>query len=295
MYTEGHMEFDKPFRPNKHAVTEEKVLFACQALSDVLAKGEWFSSPEARKVVIERSFTQIFGIDLKSSITAGEKIKESAITTRVSFIGEKDATHLDDGIDFEETYIVSARVTEVLGYEELPEHIKQKLLDMIDSDSHLRARIQRMGDIDETFDLMREQKVVYCINESGDISDYSVTFRYLGDDEVLGEAEYGMDDAGAKLVATTYIDNKALEWQSTEGETINQEDVGKFMESFDSIIDLIETKEKFDHISDEAYYDESEHNRRVLAMIAMSSSGLSIPTRFATNAKLLFRRVFRKM
>lgn len=253
------MEFKKIIEVRESEPMEERVLRVCRSFADVIAGGDWFE-PTSREVVVRRSFTESIGFDIYDPEAYGERIKESTIKTQLDFIGTKEAIRVDEDEDtslepeLEESYIVRAIVTEVIGFAELPEHIKRDLIELISSKTRMRERVRRMVGIDATIEITRQQTVEYFIDDSGDIDNYSITSQYNADNKVLNEASYSWNDQLG---------------DDEEDDLVDETGADESMVS----------DEAFRDVSEKAILTDDEDSHRVLGMIALISTGFSAPKR----------------
>lgn len=275
------MNFEKNYISEKRFVTPERLLDACQKLADVLANSEW-ADLENRGVEITRSFREAFGREVKVS-SLNQSFQEHVVSTTVNFKAEKEVNEYDEGsLIAEEIYSISAAIGETIHHSELPDYILEQIsegvLENDDEDEEGGAIAQVIEPTKEflaAFIFEREQEIGYVINEEGDIEDYYVGMTYLADGEEIDTKKYSWSDQALSesYMPTSVIDNKVIEWQKDDESVFDSNDIARFLETFEAIIEKLTDLDAVDAIYERSYDADDTHYRRALGIVAMTASG----------------------
>jgi hypothetical protein len=276
------MEFHEIIPAINGEKTKERLLRVCRAFADTILMNEDWDDIDNRAVTYERSFTQVLGENDGEIKVANDRINAPTGTTTLAFRAQREVNEVSKNtFESKEYFTLKGSSKESIVFAELPEYIKQIVTKKIDESSTLQEKITTQGDIDAALNFKYEQEAIYYLNEDDGITDFSLTYRYFLNKEVVDSKSYfhddPEDDGSSRADSSTFIEGRPVEHYDGQFEAISDEDVETFLASFDTVMDQIKTNEKIKELSKEIFKHKKRGSRRVLGMIAMLSTGLSAP------------------
>ncbi len=196
----------------------------------------------------------------------------------LSFLAVKRYMEYEEGlVPF---YVLQSETTQHIEKEEIPNNVLEEIVE--DAGASASALFSMEDDEDDSSDVVsfdkyaihRTQKVLYEIDQYGEIDDYSISYAYSLDGSTVHETEYTNSESGRTWDPVTIADGSSLEGKPFLLPVLNKAAYKREIKNFnDSFIALLAEKELSEAMEFSAL-PRQEHIRRILGMLGVLSGGI---------------------